>query len=127
MELEQGFANSGGAWFPIAQYLQESLPHVKFILPNAPIIPNHLPGKIVELPSWFDPHLEKGTALAWDAPSSLEDEAGWKKSYDFLEAIVEEEAKIVGKGKVFLGGFSQGTLYATALGLSNENVGGIIG
>lgn len=124
----QGFANSGAAWVPIAKFLQASLPHLKFVLPNAPVIPVTLPGgKSEELPAWFNPHLDKGTALPWDAPSAVVDRAGWDASYKFLEGIIEEEAKLVGEGKIFVGGFSQGTLYAAALGLANANVGGIIG
>lgn len=103
----QGFANSGAAWVPIAKFLQASLPHLKFVLSNAPVIPVTLPGgKSEELPAWFNPHLDLGTALPWDAPSAVVDRAGWDASYKFLDGIIDEEAKLVGEGKIFVGGFS---------------------
>jgi hypothetical protein len=109
-----------------------SLPHVKFILPNASIINVHVPiagapGE-TQLPAWWDPFITDGIRSVWagkDTP--VNDVEGFKKATANLEKIIEEEAKLVAPGRVILGGFSQGTVLSLAVGLENSKVGGIIG
>jgi lysophospholipase-2 len=108
------------------------LPHIKFILPNASIINVHIPiagapGE-AKLPAWWDPLLANGIRSAWvgkDTP--IGDVEGIKDASAKLEKIIDEESKLVTPGRVFLGGFSQGTVLSLAVGLENEKVGGIIG
>ncbi|KAN0110776.1 Phospholipase/carboxylesterase/thioesterase [Hyaloscypha variabilis] len=108
-----------------------SLPHVKFILPNASIINVHVPiagapGE-TQLPAWWDPFITDGIRSVWagkDTP--VNDVEGFKKATANLEKIIEEEAKLVALGRVILGGFSQGTVLSLAVGLENSKVGGII-
>lgn len=129
--LLHGFANSGAAWEPIAKYLQGVLPHIKFILPNAPVRNVHVPiagapGE-AELPAWWDPRLTHGIPPVWPGKDTpIGDVAGLKEATAEIEKIIEEEAKLVAPGRVFLGGFSQGTTLSLAVGLENDKVGGII-
>ncbi|EXJ79531.1 hypothetical protein A1O3_07810 [Capronia epimyces CBS 606.96] len=128
--LLHGFANSGAAWEPIARHLQASLPHIKFILPNAPItrvsVPvGGAPGE-AELPAWWDPRLNDGLPAEWPGKTPSGDATGLKKAIATVEKIIDEEAKLVAPGRVFLGGFSQGTILSLAVGLENDKVGGII-
>jgi predicted esterase len=109
-----------------------SLPHIKFILPNASIINAHVPiagapGE-ADLPAWWDPLLAGGIPSAWagkDTP--IEDIKGFTTATEKLERIIADEAKLVAPGRVVLGGFSQGTVLSLAVGLENDKVGGIIG
>ncbi|PMD27027.1 hypothetical protein NA56DRAFT_697177 [Hyaloscypha hepaticicola] len=96
--LLHGFANSGTAWEPIAKHLQTSLPHVKFILPNASIIKVHVliagaPGE-TQLPAIQSSWAGKDTPV--------NDVEGFKKATANLEKIIEEEAKLVAPGRVIL-------------------------
>jgi lysophospholipase-1 len=108
------------------------LPHIKFILPNAPVINTHVPiagapGE-AELPAWWDPRLGNGIRSDWIGENTpVEDVEGLKKATVELERLIEEEAKLVAPGRLILGGFSQGTVLSLAVGLENEKVGGIIG
>jgi predicted esterase len=108
------------------------LPHIKFILPNAPIIDVHVPiagapGE-AQLPAWWDPLLAGGIPPTWKGEDiTVGDVDGLKESRVKVEVLIEEEAKLVGAGRVFLGGFSQGTVLSLAVGLEHEKVGGIIG
>jgi lysophospholipase I len=130
--LLHGFANSGAAWEPIAKHLQASLPHIKFILPNADIIKVHVPiagapGE-AELPAWWDPLLAGGIRPTWTGKDTpIGDVEGLKDARTKIEKLIDEEAKLVGPRRIFLGGFSQGTVLSLAVGLENENIGGIIG
>jgi predicted esterase len=108
------------------------LPHIKFILPNASIIDVHVPVAGVpgeaKLPAWWDPQLSNGLHSVWagkDTPTK--DVEGLKDATSKLEKLIEEEAKLVAPGRIVLGGFSQGTILSLAVGLENNNVGGIIG
>jgi hypothetical protein len=108
------------------------LPHVKFILPNAPIIDVHVPiagapGE-AKLPAWWDPRLANGLSSAWTGKdTAVADVEGIEEATTNLEKIIDEEAKLVAPGRIFLGGFSQGTVLSLAVGLENDKVGGIIG
>jgi lysophospholipase I len=130
--LLHGFANSGAAWEPIAKHLQVSLPHIKFILPNADVIKVHIPiagapGE-AELPAWWDPLLADGIRSTWTGKDTpIGDVEGLKGTRTKIEKIIDEEAKLVGPRRIFLGWFSQGTVLSLATGLENEKVGGIIG
>jgi lysophospholipase-2 len=108
------------------------LPHIKFILPNAPIIKVHVPIAGVpgetELPAWWDPLIPTGIRPDWagkDTP--VGDVEGLKDARAELEKTIEGESKLVAPGRIFLGGFSQGTILSLAVGLENDKVGGIIG
>ncbi|KUJ08265.1 alpha/beta-hydrolase [Mollisia scopiformis] len=129
--LLHGFANSGAAWVPIAKHLQTSQPHIKFILPNASIIKVHVPiagapGE-AELPAWWDPLLAGGLRERWSGRDTpIGDVEGFKDASGKVEKIIEEESRLVGPGRVFLGGLSQGTVLSLAVGLENDKIGGII-
>jgi len=85
------------------------------------------PGE-AELPAWWDPQLAGGIREAWVGKETpVGDVQGIKESIAAIEKIIEEEAKLVAPGRIFLGGFSQGTTLSLAVGLENEEVGGIIG
>lgn len=108
------------------------MPHIKFVLPNAPIINVHVPvagaPDEAELPAWWDPLLADGIPSDWTGKDSpVKDAAGIKLASANLSRIIEEEAKLVPTGRIVLGGFSQGTILSLAVGLENDEVGGIIG
>jgi len=57
-----GLGDSGEGWAPVTKQLGQYLPHVKFILPNAPVQPVTL-NLGMSMPSWYDiyslSHLEQ--------------------------------------------------------------------
>ena len=85
------------------------MPHVKFVLPNAPISPVTLNGGM-SMPSWYD-------------ITSLDDRAnqpctGIEESQATILALIEEEIKSgIPADRIVVGGFSQGGAMALYTGL----------
>ncbi|KAJ2801956.1 hypothetical protein H4R21_002605 [Coemansia helicoidea] len=108
-----GLGDSGHGWEPVAQILSRTLPHVKFVLPHAPVQPVSLNGGF-RMPSWYDIH-------SLDKIASNEDEDGMVASMRKLNELVRAEIDAgIPAGRIVLGGFSQGGAMALFAGLQSE-------
>lgn len=96
-------------WLDVAGQFYNEMPHVKFVLPNAPTQPVTLNGGM-SMPSWYD-------------ITSLTDRAGQPctgidKSRDTVVSLIEEEvAAGIPLDRIVVGGFSQGGAMALYSGL----------
>lgn len=102
-----GLGDTNMGWADLAMQLHSALPHVKFVLPNAPRSPVTLNGGMV-MPSWYD-------------ITSLDDRVGQScvgidESRATITALIDEEvAAGIELDRIVVGGFSQGgamSLYA---------------
>ena len=104
-----GLGDTNMGWAHTAAELHGQLPHVKFILPNAPVAPVTLNGGMA-MPSWYD-------------ITSLTDRAkqpctGIDESRTAIEALINEEVALgISADRIVVGGFSQGGAMALATGL----------
>lgn len=111
---------------------RKTFPHIKFILPNAPLrtvgVPiAGAPGETI-LPAWWDPRLSAGIPDVWTGRSTpIGDEAGLLEARTTVNALLDAEAKLVAPGRIVVVGFSQGAGLALAVGLEDERVDGVIG
>ncbi|TIC28091.1 hypothetical protein E3Q11_01956 [Wallemia mellicola] len=104
--------DSGYGWKPVAEFLSQSLPHVKFILPHAPSQPVTLNGGM-SMPSWFDL-----TSLTLEG---TDDEDGLLKSSSELNKLITAEVDNgIPSDRIVIGGFSQGSALSYLIGLSSE-------
>ncbi|ORY86945.1 Phospholipase/carboxylesterase/thioesterase [Protomyces lactucae-debilis] len=109
-----GLGDSGAGWsfLPELMAAQKLLPGVKWILPNAPMLPVTV-NMGMKMPAWYD------IASLGDIDQRTEDEAGMLKSAASLHALVDEEiAGGLASNKVVLAGFSQGCAMALLAGLT---------
>ena len=106
---------------PIAQSLQ--LPNVRFIFPQAPIVPVTI-NNGYPMPAWYD-------VRSMDFSSAIRsDHAGVDASCDAIKILLANEQAQYGikPSHVFLMGFSQGGSIALELGLhASQRLAGIIG
>ena len=102
-----GLGDTNMGWADLAMQLHSALPHVKFVLPNAPRSPVTLNGGMI-MPSWYD-------------ITSLDDRAGQScvgidESRATITALIDEEVEAgIALDRIVVGGFSQGgamSLYA---------------
>ncbi|KAJ2708631.1 hypothetical protein H4R19_004653 [Coemansia spiralis] len=108
-----GLGDSGHGWEPVARQLSRSLPHIKFVLPHAPVLPVTLNGGF-RMPSWYD-------IRSLDKIASNEDEDGMTASMRKLNELVRTEIDAgIPAGRIVLGGFSQGGAMALFTGLQSE-------
>ncbi|KAJ1927906.1 hypothetical protein EC988_010201, partial [Linderina pennispora] len=115
-----GLGDSGHGWAPVAQILSRTLPHVKFILPNAPESPVTL-NFGMSMPSWYD-------IRSLERVTKDEDEAGMRESMIKVNKIISDEvAAGISPERIVLGGFSQGGAMTLFTGLQSElKLGGLI-
>ena len=96
-------------WLDVAGHLHKAMPHVKFVLPNAPTSPVTL-NMGMAMPSWYD-------------ITSLDDRAnqpctGVEDSRAVVDALIADEvASGIPPGRIVVGGFSQGGAMALYAGL----------
>ncbi|OGT17003.1 MAG: hypothetical protein A3I12_07280 [Gammaproteobacteria bacterium RIFCSPLOWO2_02_FULL_38_11] len=104
----------------MSMYLQSSQENIRFVFPNAPILPVSLNGG-VKMPAWFD--------ILGLTEDSEQDEQGIHQAKIFIEALVDHEhSRGIPCERIFLGGFSQGGALALYAGLhSAKKMGGVIG
>ena len=110
--ISHGLGDTAHGWADGAMMLSARLPHVRFILPTAPVIPiTRFNGQ--EGTAWFD---LIGTQERRDEPCE-----GLEQSMDTLKGIIEEEkAAGIPSSRLALLGFSQGaalSLYTGLVGL----------
>ncbi|KAJ1812875.1 hypothetical protein LPJ75_003438 [Coemansia sp. RSA 2598] len=115
-----GLGDSGYGWKPVAEMLSPHLPHVKFVLPNAPEQPVTLNGGF-RMPSWYD--IRSLNKIASD-----EDEAGMNASMVKINQVIRAELDTgIPAERIVLGGFSQGGAMTLYTGLQTEyRLGGLV-
>ncbi|KAJ1851030.1 hypothetical protein LPJ73_003188 [Coemansia sp. RSA 2703] len=115
-----GLGDSGYGWKPVAEVLSRQLPHVKFVLPNAPEQPVTLNAGF-RMPSWYD--IRSLNKLAND-----EDEAGMNSSMVKINQVIQAELdQGIPANRIVLGGFSQGGAMTLFTGLQTEyRLGGLV-
>lgn len=59
-----GLGDTGAGWYDVAQMLsaRPALQHVRFVLPNAPVVPVSL-NMGMKMPSWFDSRSSASCAI----------------------------------------------------------------
>ena len=118
-----GLGADGNDFVPIANEMDlSSVGPVRFVFPNAPVIPVTLNGGY-RMPAWYD-ILGLGTDLA-----RPEDEAGLRRSQAAIEALIaHEKARGIPASRIVVAGFSQGCAMSFMVGLRHaETLAGIVG
>ena len=119
--IMHGLGADGRDFMPIAQQLDlTSVGPVRYLFPNAPMIPVTINGGYV-MPAWYD-------ILAADLVKR-EDEVGLRQSQLQIEEIIaNEKARGVPASRIVVAGFSQGCAMALMVGLRHaETLAGIVG
>ncbi|CDH60464.1 phospholipase carboxylesterase [Lichtheimia corymbifera JMRC:FSU:9682] len=119
-----GLGDSGVGWLFLTETIAPMLPHVKWVLPDAPMRPleanDNLP-----TPAWFNiPSFLKSANVA------KVDEQGMIDSVNAVNDLIEKEVRDTGipSDRIVLGGFSQGCVIALLTGfLSKHKLAGVIG
>ncbi|KAJ7739925.1 Phospholipase/carboxylesterase/thioesterase [Mycena metata] len=107
-----GLGDSGAGWKPVADMFKRELPHVKWVLPNAPSMSVTANGGMV-MPSWFD-------IYSFDFDGK-EDQAGMLKTSHALNQLITAEVDNgIPANRIVLGGFSQGAGMSLLTGLTAE-------
>jgi len=97
----------------------------KVVLLTAPARPVTINAGMI-MPCWYDMKVlssDKSSKLPIEQRISVDE---IKDSYELISGVVEKEKKNL-KGKLFLGGFSQGAVMALYVGLEHKDVNGIFG
>ncbi|CAG8509040.1 4735_t:CDS:2 [Paraglomus occultum] len=120
-----GLGDTGSGWAPVADEIGRTMPHVKFILPNAPIRPITINGGF-HMPAWFDV-TELGNVESM--LSSIEDDNGILSSMTSINRLIRDEVDSgMPARRIVVGGFSQGCAMTLATALTSEyKFAGIIG
>ena len=119
--IMHGLGADGRDFMPIAQQLDlTSVGPVRYLFPNAPMIPVTINGGYV-MPAWYD-------ILAADLVKR-EDEAGLRQSQLQIEEIIaNEKVRGIPASRIVVAGFSQGCAMALMVGLRHaETLAGIVG
>ncbi|KAI0030522.1 Phospholipase/carboxylesterase [Vararia minispora EC-137] len=111
-----GLGDTGYGWEPVAEMFKSELPHVKWILPHAPVQPVTGNGGM-RMPSWFDI-----ADFTFDpARKPVEDEKGMLETVDALNKLITAEVDAgIPADHIVLGGFSQGGAMTLLTGLTTE-------
>jgi len=120
--IAHGLGDTGAGWYPVAQMLSAGYPHIKFVLPHAPVRPVTVNGGM-SMNSWFDIY-----ALSEDLMETPEDEKGMLESSRKINELVSAEVEAgLDSKRIVVGGFSQGGALALLTGLTTERkLAGII-
>ncbi len=119
--IMHGLGADGRDFLPIAEQLDlASVGPVRFLFPNAPVIPVTINGGY-EMPAWYD-------IMTADLVRR-EDEAGLRASRLQVEALIaSEKARGIPASSIVVAGFSQGCAMALMVGLRHaEALAGVIG
>ncbi|KIW09405.1 hypothetical protein, variant [Verruconis gallopava] len=120
--VAHGLGDSGVGWVWLAESWRRhnKFPEVKFVFPNAPVIPITL-NMGFRMPGWYD-------ITSLDELKKGEDEAGISRSQAYFHNLIDSEAKSIGSERVVFGGFSQGGAMSLYSGLTyGKKLGGIFG
>ncbi|GAA96906.1 uncharacterized protein L969DRAFT_54256 [Mixia osmundae IAM 14324] len=111
-----GVTNTAAMWQFAAQELAPYLPHVRWVLPNAPRAPLTMLNGTISY-SWFDIAAKGEAAGEWPIP---EDEAGMMKAAATIDNLIAAEVRRgVPASRVVVAGFSQGAILTLLVGLTN--------
>ncbi|MFC6284172.1 MULTISPECIES: alpha/beta hydrolase [Polaromonas] len=119
--IMHGLGADGRDFLPIAGQMDlSSVGPVRFLFPNAPVIPVTINGGY-EMPAWYD-------ILGADLVKR-EDEAGLRKSQAQIEELIaHEKSRGIPASRIVVAGFSQGCAMALMVGLRHaEKLAGIVG
>ena len=109
-----GLGADGRDFLPVAEQLDlSSVGPVRFIFPNAPVMPVTINGGY-EMPAWYD-------ILGADL-TQRQDEAGLRHSQLVIDALIErEKSRGVASHRIVLAGFSQGCAMTLMTGLRHPD------
>ena len=119
--IMHGLGADGNDFVPIAEQLNlSSVGPVRFLFPNAPVIPVTINGGY-RMPAWYD-------IIVTDL-GRKEDEPGLRNSQAAITALIENEVKRgIPASRIVIAGFSQGCAMAFMTGLRYpERLAGIVG
>ncbi|CAG8634805.1 7932_t:CDS:2 [Paraglomus brasilianum] len=120
-----GLGDSGKGWIQTADQIGQTMPHVKFILPNAPVRPVTIFNGY-RTPAWFD-ILQSGHLERMLSPDDAET---WilNTANSVNRLILDEVDSGIPAQRIVVGGFSQGCAQALVTSLISEyKFAGIIG
>jgi lysophospholipase-1 len=126
-----GLGDSGAGWADAVEHMKarrKRLGEVKFILPNAPVIPITMNGGF-PMPGWFDIKALGYEIDSLGGKSVNEDGPGILQSQQYVHSLIKEEMDAgIPSERIVLGGFSQGGAMSIFSGLtSSVKIGGIVG
>ncbi|CEP02680.1 unnamed protein product (mitochondrion) [Plasmodiophora brassicae] len=114
-----GLGDTSAGWAGEFRNLQRSMPHVRMVLPTAPISPVTLNGGM-RMTSWHDIH----------SLQSIDSEkmAGLEESFAAIHELIDDEVKRgIPSNRIVIGGFSQGAALSLYSGLQYKSpLAGII-
>ena len=116
-----GLGADGRDFVPIAEQLDlSSVGPVRFLFPNAPVIPVSINGGY-QMPAWYD-------ILGADL-TARQDEKGMRQTQDSINQLIEREvARGIPARRIVIAGFSQGCAMALMTGLRYpDRLAGIMG
>lgn len=120
ISTRQGLGDSGSGWLGIVKMIKDELPHVKWVLPNAPsrcITANR--GFVMA--GWFD-------LLSWDLGDKHEDRDGMLDSARMIDKYIQDEINTgIPAERIVVGGFSQGGSMSLLAGLTSRREDGLFG
>lgn len=113
-----GLGADGHDFAPVVEAMQP-LPHIRFILPHAPVMPVTINGGY-HIPAWYD-------ILGGDI-AARQDEAGIRASQTAIEKLIaQERARGIAVERILLAGFSQGGAIALQTALRYpESLAGVL-
>eukprot|EP00457_Paulinella_chromatophora_P015162 gb/GEZN01015728.1/.p1 GENE.gb/GEZN01015728.1/~~gb/GEZN01015728.1/.p1 ORF type:complete len:261 (+),score=16.60 gb/GEZN01015728.1/:84-785(+) len=114
-----GLGDSGHGWAPVCAEWATLLPHVKWILPNAPVQPVTL-NMGMKMSSWHD--IKSLERIDSESYKGLED------SQRIVESFVRAEMKVgIPTQRILVGGFSQGAAMSVITGYQfPETLAGVV-
>ncbi|KAI8144451.1 Phospholipase/carboxylesterase/thioesterase [Fennellomyces sp. T-0311] len=118
-----GLGDSGIGWLFLVEELAPKFPHIKWVLPNAPLRELVANGGALT-PAWFNiPSFEKS------ANAQQVDSKGMVESSQAVNALIQAEIDGgIPSERVILGGFSQGCVVSLLTGYSTKyKLAGVIG
>jgi len=114
-----GLGDTGEGWSSMLQDIAQ--PYIRYVCPTANSIPVTL-NMGMRMPSWFD--------IRGLTPDSNEDEPGIKAAAERLQALIADEEKLgVARGRILVGGFSQGgavALYTALTSSADKPLAGVV-
>jgi len=116
-----GLGADGRDFVPVAEQLDlSSIGPVRFLFPNAPVIPVSINGGY-QMPAWYD-------ILGADI-TARQDEKGMRQTQDSMNQLIEREIERgIPARRIVIAGFSQGCAMALMTGLRfPERLAGIMG
>ncbi|PNY25095.1 Acyl-protein thioesterase 1 [Tolypocladium capitatum] len=128
-----GLGDSGAGWADAVLQWQarHRLDEIKFVLPNAPVIPITMlvQNRGFQMPGWFDIKSLGPTTNPLELRPQDEDTPGVLQSRAYLYSLIQDEISAgIPADRIVLGGFSQGGAMSIFAGLTAPfKIAGIVG